>query len=164
MHHRSHHDHHQPPVVPLHTKQSRLRILPGPLLRVGVVFGFVAQVKLSNLRDEGVVRIRIRKQRGNRQENLRDRQRGGPLVLQNVEAYRAVGVDVAMINFRHEMQFRRLERVVRGEAGGRNEKKCWANSLAKTTRTTRPNTKPGTVILVPKSDALCSSLLLPVYS
>ena len=69
-------------------------------------------------RDVGDKRVRgvgLVEERGDREEHLGDGQRGAPLVLQDVQADRAVLVDVAVVDLRRELALRRLERVIGGE-------------------------------------------------
>lgn len=56
--------------------------------------------------------VGVGKQRADGQQHLADRERGRPLVLQNVEADLPVAVDVAVVDARLERDLRRLERVV----------------------------------------------------
>ncbi len=62
--------------------------------------------------NEGIRRVAIGEERTYGQENFGDRQRRRPVVLQNVEANDAVGVDVAVVNAGPEGDLGRLERVV----------------------------------------------------
>lgn len=72
----------------------------------------VCSINLRDLRHQRVVRVGVREQRADRQQHLRDGQRGAPLVFQDVQADAAVGVDVAVIDARREVHLGRLERVV----------------------------------------------------
>lgn len=52
---------------------------------------------------------------------FRDGQRWRPLIPQNVQANRAVRVDVRMVDLRGKADLRRLERVIRREGDGEEE-------------------------------------------
>jgi len=84
----------------------------GPFLSSRFEFDSVDFVQLSDLRHKRVIRIGIGKQRRNRKKNLWDGESGWPLILQDVETDRAVGVDVRMVDFGNEIALRRSEGVV----------------------------------------------------
>lgn len=65
--------------------------------------GLVRLVQLSNVRDEWIVRIGISQQRTNAQQDFGDGQCRTPLILENVQADSAVGIDVAVVNACREM-------------------------------------------------------------
>eukprot|EP00982_Pelagococcus_subviridis_P009810 30947-Pelagococcus_subviridis.AAC.5 len=56
-------------------------VLARPLLRQLLVPPPIGLVDLRDLRHERIVRVRIREQRADGQEDFRDRQRGAPLLL-----------------------------------------------------------------------------------
>ena len=87
-------------------------ISSGPVAGSGVVALAVVLVDGGDLGHKRIVGVRVGQQRADRQENLGDGQSGRPLVLQDVEADGAVGVDVRMVNFRRERDLGRLERIV----------------------------------------------------
>ncbi len=86
-----------------------------------VVCGAVGFVLRGNVRDEGIVRVRIGEERQDGEKNFSNRQRGRPLRLENVEADRAGGVDVAMIHACQELNVRRIEGVLGREPDGQLE-------------------------------------------
>ena len=77
---------------------------------------------MSGLGVERVVSIRVSEQRRDRKEDARDSQRRAPLVLQDVQADGAVPVDVGVEHAGGEADLGRLERVVRREVDGEEEK------------------------------------------
>ena len=93
----------------------------GPLAGGALVPGPVILVHRGDLGHERVVRVRVRQQRADREEDLRDGERGRPLVLEDVEADRAVPVDVRVVNLGRERHLGRLERVVGREVDVQKE-------------------------------------------
>ena len=85
----------------------------GPLLRRLIVTFFILQQLLRDAPDERIVRIRIRQQRADGEQDLGDGERGRPLLLQDVQANLPRTVDVAVIDSRSKRNFRRFERVIR---------------------------------------------------
>jgi hypothetical protein len=85
----------------------------GPLLRRLVVTFFVLQELLRDAPDERIVRIRIRQQRADGEQDLGDGERGRPLLLQDVQANLPRAVHVTVIDSRSKRNFRRFERVIR---------------------------------------------------
>jgi len=69
---------------------------------------------VRDLRHEWVVWVGVREQRADGQEHFRDRQGGRPLLLEDVETDAAARVDVAVVDFRGECDFRGLEGIVWG--------------------------------------------------
>lgn len=72
-------------------------------------------VNMSNLGNERVVRIRVREQRADAEEDLRYGESRRPLLLQNVEADGSLIVHVRVVDLGLKGNLRRLERVVRRE-------------------------------------------------
>lgn len=70
--------------VVLTTSAATRRILLRPLFGRQIMLLRVLQQQLRYLRHEWVVRIGVSEQRRNRQQHLRNRQCGTPLVLENV--------------------------------------------------------------------------------
>ena len=70
--------------VVLTTSAATRRILLRPLFGRQIMLLRVLQQQLRYLRHEWVVRIGVSEQRRNRQQYLRNRQCGTPLVLENV--------------------------------------------------------------------------------
>ena len=81
----------------------------------------IALIDVSDLGDERVIRIRVRQQRADREEDLGDGESGRPLVFQDVKADGAIAVDVHMVNFRGEGDLGRLERIVGREVDVQEE-------------------------------------------
>jgi len=79
----------------------------GPIEGPSVVFEL-----LSDLRDEGVVGVGVRKKGANREQHLSNSKGGRPLILEDVQADAAVGVDVWVVDLRCELEPRGLEGVV----------------------------------------------------
>lgn len=86
------------------------RILRSPLSSGAIVPSPVGLKELSNIRNQWIVRVRIRQQGTNAKKDLANRQCRTPLVFQNIQADTAVRVDVAVIDTGSEMNFRRLYR------------------------------------------------------
>lgn len=98
-----------------------LGILAGPLARSLLVPRAVGLVGLRDFRYQGVVRVGVREERADRQEHLGDGEGGRPLIAQNVQTYRAVRVDVGVVDARREGDFRRFEGVVGREVNRKEE-------------------------------------------
>ena len=90
-------------------------IFTRPFAGILVVFVLVGLEKVSNLRDEWIVGVRVSHQRADGQKHLWNGKCRGPLVLQNVEADAAIGVDVTVVNSRRKRHFWRFEWVVSRE-------------------------------------------------
>jgi hypothetical protein len=90
-------------------------VLAGPLTGGGLVLGLVILVDVSDLGHERIVGVGVGQQGADREQHLRDREGGGPLILQDVETDRSVRVDVGVVDSSCEGNLRRLEWVVRGE-------------------------------------------------
>ena len=84
----------------------------GPFASSLVVRVLVLLVDVGDLGDEGIVRVGIRQQWADREENLGDGERGRPLVLENIQADGPVAVDVHVVDFRREGDLGGLEGVV----------------------------------------------------
>ena len=82
---------------------------------------FVALEDIRDLWHERIVGVRVRQQRADGEEHLRDGESGGPLVLKDVQADRAVAVDVHMVDLRSEGDLGRLEGVVGREVDVQEE-------------------------------------------
>lgn len=93
----------------------RCYALPRPLARRVLVARAVRLVEVCNVRNERVVRVRVREHGADGQQHLGDGERRAPLVPQNIETNAAVGVDVRVVNLRREGHLRRLKGVVRRE-------------------------------------------------
>ena len=87
-------------------------ILLRPFSSSGFVLFLVSFVNLSDLRYQRIVWISIRKKRTDGQQNLWNGQGWRPLLLENVKADGAIGVDVWMVDSCSKRDLRRLERVV----------------------------------------------------
>ena len=72
----------------------------------------VRLVNVGDLWHQGVIGVSVTQKRADRQQHLRDGQRGGPLVLKDVEANRAVAIDVAVVNFGRKGHLGGLEGIV----------------------------------------------------
>lgn len=83
------------PSLSLHLSH---RVLAGPLARRLLVPRPVGLVDVRDLRHERVVRVRVAQQRADREEHLGQSERRGPLLLEDVEADRALRVDVGVVD------------------------------------------------------------------
>lgn len=92
-----------------------LCVFLGPFLGGGFELGAVALVELGDLGDEGVIGVGIGEEGGDGEEDLGDGECGRPLVLEDVEADGAVGVDVGVVDLGDEVALGRPEGVVGGE-------------------------------------------------
>lgn len=79
--------------------------------------GSIRLEQLRNVRNQRVVRIGVRQQRANTQQNLTNRQCWTPLVLENIETNSAVRIDVTVVDACGKMDFGRL----RSHNGERNK-------------------------------------------
>jgi hypothetical protein len=78
----------------------------GPSCTHLLLLGLVSLEEVRDLGDERVVRVGVREERADGEEDLRDREGGGPLVLEDVEADAAVRVDVRVLDLRLELDLR----------------------------------------------------------
>ena len=62
------------------------------------MFGPVRQVLLGDATDERVTRVAVGQQRTDRQQHLGYRQRRRPVVLENVQTYGTLAVDVTVVD------------------------------------------------------------------
>lgn len=69
----------------------------------------VRLIKLRNVRDQRIVRVGVRQERTNGEQDLANRQCRTPLVLENVQTDTAVRVDVAMVNACRKVDLGRLQ-------------------------------------------------------
>lgn len=90
-------------------------ISASPLPSRVVVPGPVRLVDMCDFRDQRVVGVGVSEQGADGEQDLADGQGRTPLVLQDVQADGAVGVDVRVVNARDEVDLGRLEGVVRRE-------------------------------------------------
>ena len=72
----------------------------------------VVLVEVRDLRHERIIGVGIGQERADREQHLGDGECGRPLVLEDVQANRAIAVDVSMVNFRCERNLGRLEGIV----------------------------------------------------
>lgn len=86
-----------------------------PLAGLIIICSAVRLVELGGLWHQRVVRVRVRQERQNTQEHLRDAERGAPLTLQNIKADAARCVDIRMVDFGAEGDNGGLEGIVRRE-------------------------------------------------
>merc|ERR1740139_300638 len=84
-----------------------------PLFGILVVLRTITLIQLRNLRHQWVVGVAIHHQRRQREEHFGDRQSWAPLVFQNVQADRTIGIYVAMVDLRGEVELWRLEGIIR---------------------------------------------------
>jgi len=115
-------------------------IFPCPFPGCGFVAGTVGFVHMCDFRDKRVVGVGVCQHRAYREENykslfsldskiawdakeqtFRDCQCRTPLIPQNVQADRAVGIDIGVIDAGGEVDLWRLEGVVCGEMDGEEE-------------------------------------------
>ena len=87
-------------------------ILGSPLSRSTVMLGFIRSQKLGNVWYERIIRIGIRQQGTNGEQNFTQSQSRRPLILEDIETNTAIGIDVAVINFGSKVYLRRLERII----------------------------------------------------
>ncbi len=93
----------------------------GPLAGSLSVLFAVVLVEIGNFWHKRVVGVGVREQRADWEKHLGDGEGGWPLVLKDVQANRAVGIDVWVIDFRLELHLRGLEGVVRRESNVQEE-------------------------------------------
>ena len=89
-----------PLLCPSPSTSSHLshRVLARPLAGGLLVPRPVRLVDVGDLRDERVVRVGVAEQRADREEDLGEGERGRPLLLEDVEADGALGVDVGVVD------------------------------------------------------------------
>ncbi len=87
----------------------------GPLSCSFVVLLAICEVLSGDGRHQRVVRIAIVQKRTDRQKHFAYSQGRAPVVLENIQAYGALGVDIAVVDACFERDFGRFERVVGGE-------------------------------------------------
>ena len=92
----------------------------------------VIRILMSNLRHQGVIRIWICQHREHREEHLRNRESGRPILLENIETDESLRINIRMINLRCEDNAWRLEGIVDRELNCRLEDStsiwriCWS--------------------------------------
>jgi len=96
-------------------------VLSSPFSSRSLVFRLVSLVDLSNFWHQGVIRVGVRQQGADREEDLGDGQSWGPLLLEDIEADGSVGVDIWMIDPGGEIDLWRLEWVVSWEVDVQEE-------------------------------------------
>ena len=103
-------------------------VLLGPVSGSLLVLLLVGLVNVSDFRHKWVLWVWISQERADRQENLADSEGWAPLVLEDVQAYATMGVDVWMVDSGAEGDFWRLERVVDWEVDVQEEQtsRVWA--------------------------------------
>ena len=74
------------------------RVLARPLAGRLLVPRPVRLVDVRDLRHQGVIGVRVAQQRADREQHFRQRQGGRPLLLEDVEANGALGVDVGVVD------------------------------------------------------------------
>ncbi len=72
----------------------------------------VVKVLLSNIRNQRIVRIRIRQKRADRQKDFGDGKSRAPVIFQNIQANSSGAANIAVINFGSKGYFRRLEGII----------------------------------------------------
>jgi len=96
-------------------------ILSRPFSSRSLVFRLVILVDLSNFWHQGVIRVSIRQQGADWEQNLGDGQSWGPLLLEDIKADWTVGVDIWMIDPGGEIDLWGLEWVVGWEVNVQEE-------------------------------------------
>mmetsp|Transcript_31338 Transcript_31338/g.57827 ORF Transcript_31338/g.57827 Transcript_31338/m.57827 type:complete len:211 (-) Transcript_31338:4-636(-) len=91
-------------------------VLGGPGTASLVILLTVRAVDVSNLGDKRIIRVGVREQRANGQQDLGDGQSRAPLILEDIKANATTGIDVGVVNLGGEVDLWGLERVVRREA------------------------------------------------
>jgi len=67
---------------------------------------------VRHLWPQRIIRIRIRQQRQNGQQHLRNGERRRPLAFENIEADDAARIDIRMIDLRRKRDLRGLKRII----------------------------------------------------
>jgi len=98
------------PFLPQKEKKAALhpsphRVLARPLAGRLLVPSPVRLVDVRDLRDQRVVGVWVAQQRADRQEHFAERERGGPLLLEDVEADGPLGVDVRVVDLSRSFFF-----------------------------------------------------------
>merc|ERR1712087_90098 len=89
-----------------------LRVLYGPFSGDFIVLLPVRFVQLSDVGYQRVFGIRIGEQRAYRQQHFGNGERGRPLVFEDVQADASLVIDVAVVDFRRELDLWRFEGIV----------------------------------------------------
>jgi len=90
-------------------------ILSSPFSGSSLVFRLVSLVDLSDLWHQRIIWVGVSQQGADGEENLGDGKGWGPLLLEDIEADRSVGVDVGVIDSCGEVDLWWLEWVVSWE-------------------------------------------------
>eukprot|EP00658_Telonema_sp_P-2_P055881 TRINITY_DN44406_c0_g1_i1.p1 TRINITY_DN44406_c0_g1~~TRINITY_DN44406_c0_g1_i1.p1 ORF type:complete len:179 (+),score=23.27 TRINITY_DN44406_c0_g1_i1:71-538(+) len=110
-------------------------ILRGPLRSSLIVQRSIEFVQLRDLGIKRVIRVRIVQKRADGEQNLRYRERGTPLIFEDIQADRAVRVDVGMEDPGDELDLWWLKRIVRWEVHSQGEHApcerafCWSKDV-----------------------------------
>jgi len=83
--------------------------------------GSIGLEQLGNIRHQWIIGIRIGQQGADGEQHLADGERGAPLILEDVETNTAVGIDVAVVNSRGEVDLGWLEGIVGREVNVQEE-------------------------------------------
>jgi hypothetical protein len=90
-------------------------IFLGPGTSCFLIAGSLSFIEVCNFWYKRVIRVGVGKEGADRQENFRDCQSRAPLLLQNVQAYTSIRVNVWVVHLGLKVDLRRLERIVRRE-------------------------------------------------
>lgn len=99
-------------LVSVHEFRLLHGILGSPLSRSTIVSGTIRLEQLGNIGHQGIVRVGIRQERTNTEQDLANGQCWTPLVLQDIETDSPVGVDVAVVDTCGKVNLGRLEGIV----------------------------------------------------
>jgi len=87
-------------------------VFAGPLTGSLVVTHSVALEEICNVGDQRIFWVAVVQKTANGQQDLLDRQRRTPLTIENVQTYRTVLVNIAVIQFSYKVHSGRLEWIV----------------------------------------------------
>jgi len=109
-----------------------IRIGRRPLPCLEVIGQPIRLVLMGHLGPQGIIGIGIGEKGQNGQQDLGNGQRRGPLVLENVQADDATGIDIRMIDLRHKGDLGGLKGIVGGEVDIHLEDPAGERGIART--------------------------------
>ena len=104
--------------------RTRLRgVLASPFPGGRVVSLAVGLIHMRDIRHKRVIRVGICEQRRDRQQHLGNRQRGAPLVSEDVKANVPLGVDIRVVDLREEVALTNISKMRKNNSAKKKKKK-----------------------------------------
>jgi hypothetical protein len=114
------------------------RIAKGIRTSICLVLGLVRLEEMGNLRNEGIIRVRISEKTCHTEENLADGESRRPLLFKDIETDESRCIDVGMVNLGNELELRRLERIINRKQNLKLEDPSCIGAVGRTKNHTLP--------------------------